>query len=251
MTASPLRQPFLDLTFDLVDETGVIEAVRSLSERRKFSYVVTPNVDHLVRLHRQQSDARLWISYRNAALVLCDSRILKRLALWSGIELKLVTGSDLTARILAEPHRLETAAIVGGDELLLEDLRARYPAIKWLHHAAPQGILHNRQAQLEIAHFVETCSVGWVFFAIGSPQSELVCSLIDDRGKASGVGLCVGASLEFLTGAKRRAPHWMRRMGLEWLFRLGSEPKRLWRRYLVQGPMIFWIWWRWHFNPSR
>ena len=89
------------------------------------------------------------------------------------------------------------------------------------------------------------------FFAIGAPQSELVCALAVERGKARGVGLCIGASLEFLTGAKSRAPLWMQRAGLDWLFRLASEPARLWRRYLVEGPQIFLIWWRWRLSSSR
>ena len=84
-----------------------------------------------------------------------------------------------------------------------------------------------------------------LFFAIGAPQSEIVFAEILERGQARGVALCIGASLEFLTGAKTRAPLWMQRAGLEWLFRLGTEPRRLWRRYLVEGPKIFGIWRRW------
>ena len=62
---------------------------------------------------------------------------------------------------------------------------------------------------------------------------------------AGGTGLCIGASVEFVTGAKRRAPRWMQRLGVEWLHRLLSEPGRLWRRYLVEGPRIFAMAWRW------
>ena len=254
MNSSPQEQhkaSFLGLDFDIMEEAEAAETVFSLSGQDKFTYVVTPNVDHRVRLHRLQGDARLWSSYRRATLVLCDSRILKRLAHLSGVRLELVTGSDLTARILSTPQNFETAAVVGGDEHLLASLRTRYPKTKWLHHAAPHGILHDARAQMDIVRFVERSSAGLVFFAVGSPQSELVCELIDDRGKAAGVALCIGASLEFLTGAKKRAPRWMQRLGLEWLFRLASEPKRLWRRYLVDGPVIFWLWWRWHLNSSR
>ena len=60
-----------------------------------------------------------------------------------------------------------------------------------------------------------------------------------------GVGLCIGASIEFLSGAKRRAPLWVRRLRIEWAFRLASEPRRLWRRYLIEGPRIFAIWRDW------
>lgn len=242
---------FLGLQFNLLDQSQTIAIVRDLAERRPFTYVATPNVDHMVRLHRERDDRRLWSAYENAALLLCDSRILKRLADLSGLDLDLVTGSDLTARLLDPSSELQSAAVIGGGEVLMRDLRARYPAVTWHWHEPPLGVLRNPDAQRDIVEFVEGCPAGLFFFAIGSPQSEVVCQLVAERGKARGVGLCVGASLEFLTGAKTRAPLWMQRAGLEWLFRLASEPARLWRRYLIEGPQIFLIWWRWRLSSSR
>jgi exopolysaccharide biosynthesis WecB/TagA/CpsF family protein len=250
--SSPLngRIPFLDLDFDALDESGAVEAVLSLQRGDTFAYIVTPNVDHLVRLHRRKDDAALWSAYRSATLCLCDSRILLALARRSQLELSVVTGSDLTARLLRAAN-LSSAAVIGGDSCLVRDLAAKYPHVRFLHHRAPNGILHDAQAQLEVAKFVESCAAGVHFFAIGAPQSELICALIRERGKAAGVALCIGASLEFLTGVKRRAPRWMQRAGLEWLFRLANEPARLWRRYLVEGPAIVRIWWRWRLSFSR
>lgn len=243
--------PFLGLRFDLLDEAATIAAVRARAEADRFTYVVTPNVDHMVRLHRQTDNRRLWAAYQQAGLRLCDSRILRSLARVSGVDLDLVTGSDLTARLLAEPGEVRGAAVIGGDETLLRDLRAHYPKLTWHWHAPPYGVLHDPAAQHAIAEFVEGCPAGLFFFAIGAPQSELVCAMVAERGIARGVGLCIGASLEFLTGAKARAPRWMQRAGLEWLFRLSSEPARLWRRYLIEGPQIFLIWWRWRLSSPR
>lgn len=244
------RSSFLGLDFDALDQSGAVAAVLSLALGDTFAYVVTPNVDHLVRLHRRQNDFALWSAYRDATLCLCDSRVVLALARGSQLELSLVTGSDLTARLLCDGD-MQSAAVIGGDARLLNDLAAKYPHVRFFHHLAPGGILHNPQAQVEVAKFVESCSAGVYFFAVGAPQSELICALIRQRGKAAGVGLCVGASLEFLTGLKRRAPRWMQRAGLEWLFRLASEPARLWRRYLLEGPAIFRVWWRWRVNSSR
>ena len=241
---------FLGVRFDLLDEARALERIESLAAAGPFTFVVTPNVDHVVRLHRQLDNEALWACYDDAALCLCDSRILKALARFSGVALVVVPGSDLTARILGA--RLPMAsAVIGGDETLMQGLRARYPQVEWFHHAPPSGVLHDIEAQMEIVDFAEQTPARLIFFAIGSPQSEIVCSRIAARRKAAGVGLCVGASLQFLTGAKTRAPRWMQRLGLEWLFRLLSEPVRLWRRYLVEGPTIFAIWWRWRFRPPR
>ena len=62
---------------------------------------------------------------------------------------------------------------------------------------------------------------------------------LKERAVARGLALCVGASINFLTGLERRAPVWMQHLSLEWLFRLLQDPRRLARRYLVRGPRIF------------
>ncbi|MFN3616165.1 MAG: WecB/TagA/CpsF family glycosyltransferase, partial [Rubrimonas sp.] len=86
---------------------------------------------------------------------------------------------------------------------------------------------------------VEASGAQVTLLAVGSPQQELLAAALAENGRAGGVGLCIGAGLEFLVGAKKRAPDFMQRMGLEWAFRLMSEPRRLWRRYLVDGIRIF------------
>jgi exopolysaccharide biosynthesis WecB/TagA/CpsF family protein len=73
---------------------------------------------------------------------------------------------------------------------------------------------------------------------VGSPRQEILAAAIAATGRARGIGLCVGASLEFLVGAKPRAPVWMRRAGLEWLHRLAGDPAGLGRRYLRDCPAI-------------
>ncbi len=60
-----------------------------------------------------------------------------------------------------------------------------------------------------------------------------------ERGQARGLALCVGASINFLTGDERRAPGWMQRLGIEWLYRLLQDPRRLAARYLLRGPRVF------------
>ena len=79
----------------------------------------------------------------------------------------------------------------------------------------------------------------FIFLAVGSPRQEILAAAIRDTGQATGIGLCIGASLEFVAGHIPRAPPWMRRAGLEWLYRLGHEPRRLARRYLRDCPAVF------------
>lgn len=239
---------FLEVRFDNCDEDEAVAKISQLARAETFSFVVTPNVDHLVRLHSAAGDETLWSSYRGATLSLCDSRILAAMARASGVTLEVVPGSDLTASILAGDKGPRQVALIGGDLALLEQLSRKFPRVEWSQHVPPNGVLHDTRAQHNIIEFVENCSARIIFFAFGSPQSELLCARIASRKRAQGVALCIGASLEFLAGRKRRAPSWMQRAGLEWLFRLTSEPARLWRRYLVDGPRIFVIWWRWRLS---
>jgi hypothetical protein len=75
--------------------------------------------------------------------------------------------------------------------------------------------------------------------AVGAPQQEAVAQLLKTRGIARGLVLCIGASINFLTGDERRAPLWMQRGGMEWFYRLMQAPGRMAKRYLVRGPRVF------------
>lgn len=240
---------FLGLHFATLDIDGVAAWVRDALAAPHFRYVVTPNVDHMVRLHNDKSapwHAGFAVAERDADLCVNDSRILAKLAAMSGLALPVTPGSDLT-RILVEggmPAGMRIV-LIGGGTGDAAWLQAQLPDVTVRHFEPPMGVRDSAPAQQAIVDFVEAERPNLTLFAIGAPQSEIVAHQLQQRGKAPGVGLCIGASIEFLTGAKRRAPRMMQRMGLEWAFRLLSEPRRLWRRYLVEGPPIFAIWWRW------
>ena len=136
-------------------------------------------------------------------------------------------------------------ALIGADTDALRWLVRTRPDASFVQNIPPMGVASNSAAQDVIVDFVETADADVVLFALGAPHSELLCQRIAEIGAVHGVGLCIGASIEFLSGAKRRAPLWIRRLRLEWAFRLASEPRRLWRRYLIEGPRIFAIWRDW------
>ncbi|MES2782402.1 MAG: WecB/TagA/CpsF family glycosyltransferase [Pseudomonadota bacterium] len=246
-----VKTEFLGLHFDNIDAAHAMQEITLLVGKHTFSYVVTPNVDHIVALNRTH-DAMLSNAYEKADITLCDSRVLSLLAARSGLTLEPVPGSDLTRQILEMVGRSWRIAVIGGNADLHAQIAKLYPQHIWAFHQPPMGVRRSQAARREIAVFVEHAEADIIFFAIGAPQSEICCYEIAQLGRARGVALCIGASLEFLTGAKKRAPLWMQRSSLEWLHRLGSEPQRLWRRYLVEGPQIFQIWRRWQkLNAAR
>jgi exopolysaccharide biosynthesis WecB/TagA/CpsF family protein len=107
------------------------------------------------------------------------------------------------------------------------------------------GLKHKPGAVVRAAAFAAAQSSRFTFICVGAPQQETIAYAIAQHGDARGVGLCVGAALDFLSGNAKRAPQWMRALGLEWLYRLGSEPGRMWKRYLVTGPKVFSLFAEW------
>jgi exopolysaccharide biosynthesis WecB/TagA/CpsF family protein len=235
---------FLGVTFTpLAMDEAVGAIIARAQSDAPFAYVVTPNVNHVVGLAREAERQAL---YDQAFLTSCDSRILELLARRSDVALPVLVGADLTARLFDQViQKDEPVVVVGADEDVIAALQARFGLsdVRW--HAPPMGLRRNPQAIANATRFIAANRARFVFLAVGCPQQEIVAKAALDRGDCVGVGLCIGASLDFLAGRVQRAPMWMQRARLEWLFRLLAEPRRLWRRYLVEGPKIFGLWLKW------
>lgn len=240
---------FLDLDFVDADYNQIAAELDRLSRSGEFALVATPNVDHIVMLHQSKPDA-ITEQFRSAttaaAMLTCDSRVLQSLAWFRGVKLPVVTGSDLTAYLFQQGcFDNRRVALIGGDAAMVEELHQRYPAISLAQHVPPMGVLGSEAAIQDIENFVLAQPFDYILFAIGAPRSEIIAHRCAHLPGAVGVALCIGASIEFLLGRKARAPRWVQSMRLEWAFRLLSEPRRLWRRYLVAGPRVFLIVQRW------
>jgi UDP-N-acetyl-D-mannosaminuronic acid transferase (WecB/TagA/CpsF family) len=119
-------------------------------------------------------------------------------------------------------------------------LADRHGLNKLRHFNPPMGFINDPAAVEECLQFIESNSpFRFCLLGVGSPQQEILAQLLEARGKARGLALCIGASINFLTGAERRAPRWIQRIGAEWIFRLAGDPRRLAKRYLVRGPRVF------------
>ena len=235
---------FLDLSFDNLALNEVKARLAEVSPKTPYSYIVTPNVDHVVRL---ESHPELRPIYEDAELCVCDSRILALLARLQGHRLEVVPGSDLTEALFAEVIQPgDRIAIVGGDHRLLNQLRSKYKGVEFAHHVPPMGLSRDKAARRAAAAFVASANARFTLLAVGSPQQEIIARGALSMAPSGGVALCVGASLDFLTGRQKRAPRVLRKLGLEWAYRLVTNPRRLWRRYLVDGMKIFPIYARQH-----
>lgn len=200
-------------------------------------YVCVASVNNVMVAHEDSGFRRIM----NAAdLVTPDGMPLVWALRWLGIPTATrVRGTDLMSAIL-DRAALEgiPVGILGGDpkalEALVHRLRTRWPGLDVAYvHSPPFRPLPEAEDE-EVARRIEGSGARIVFVALGCPKQETWMARHRDRVPAVMVG--VGAAIDFLAGTKRQAPRLLQDAGLEWLFRLAAEPRRLWRRYLKQNP---------------
>ena len=238
------------LDIDNYDLNETLHIVKAFGVER-YGYIVTPNVDHIIR-HSQ--DGMFRALYAHASYVLLDSRFLANLlGLVKQQHMRVCLGSDLTAAVLdgvIKPD--DVAVLVGGRPEQADQLRKMFKLSALLHIEPPMNLISNPQAVEECLSAIEAASpFRFCFLALGSPQQELIAFRLKERGVARGLSLCIGAAVNFLTGVEKRAPRFMQQLGLEWLYRLLQNPRRLAGRYLVRGPRIFPLLFKMQFRLRR
>jgi exopolysaccharide biosynthesis WecB/TagA/CpsF family protein len=237
LAASSVR--LLGLDFDDLTLEQVLGRLLRRPADRHFSYIVTPNADHLARLRRIP---RLRPIYRGAMLCLLDSQFVARCADALRIERpRVVTGADLAAALLdtlAVTRPGCRVAVVGMTSAAFNQLARRYKSLCLLHHAPSMGLLHNVGAFKIARDFICTADAEFTFLALGSPVQEILAHAAAGQPASSGIGLCVGSALAYCAGTEPRAPLWMRARGLEWMHRLLRHPARLAQRYLADDPRV-------------
>jgi N-acetylglucosaminyldiphosphoundecaprenol N-acetyl-beta-D-mannosaminyltransferase len=126
------------------------------------------------------------------------------------------------------------------------NIASRWPAVHVVGtYSPPLGFERDPQENEAILAKVAAARPDVLMVGLGAPKQELWVDAHRTRIEAA-VTLCIGATIDFLAGEKRRAPRWMRRTGLEWLHRVASEPRRLLHRYARDGwvfPQLVWRQW--------
>ena len=230
----PIAQQILRFAGLHIHPLGVDEAVQVLAERpaqAPFALYLTPNVEFI---YHQRHDPLMQAAFQDCFLSTNDSRILHRLGKIAGVELGFAPGAYVTPRLFSEvigPD--DPLTVIGATPQIVEALRRAFGLTHVVQHIPPMGFVGDPQSVRAAVDFIAAHPSRFVFVSMGPPQSEALCQAVRADGRATGIGLCVGSSLQVLTGAIQSAPAWMERSGLVWLHRLAREPGRLWRRYLV------------------
>lgn len=240
---------FLGTDFAPIDsETLLNRIVVHANNKEPFGYFVNPNVDVIVKAHNNP----LWQDLlKGAWLSVSDSRVLELFAQISSLKIPACPGSSLVEAMFDNVLKAdEPINIIGGDAELVDVVAKKYGLSNVNFYEPPMGLKDKPDEILKAAKFIIEHPARFHFLCVGNPQQLMVAKKVVDYAKennlqVTGVGLCVGASLDFIGGKTKRAPEVFQKLRLEWLFRLLSEPKRLWKRYLVEGPRIFKIWFDW------
>ena len=249
-TGTPPPIAILGVPFDNVTTAGTIERIAGMIASRQAHYAATANVDFVVQALEDAELRRILI---DAHLVLADGMPLVWASRWLGNPLpERVTGSDLVPRLLGEAEqRGWRVFLLGGTEASVataaEKTRSRHPRLELVGAYSPPFRPLLDMDHQEIIQRIRMARPDILLVAFGCPKQE---KWINMHYRSLGVPLSigVGATIDFLAGTMTRAPRWMQRTGLEWIYRLLQEPRRLFRRYAadlgVFGTAILRQWWQ-------
>ncbi|MGC1219422.1 MAG: WecB/TagA/CpsF family glycosyltransferase [Phormidesmis sp.] len=201
--------------------------------------VFTPNVDHLMKL---RTDPEFASVYSKADFKICDSQIVMYAAKFLGKPLKAkLSGSDLFPWFCDYHKHNEdvTIFLLGGQPGVAKQAQARINArigreIVVGEYSPPLGFEQDGAECDQMVSLIERSQATVVAVCLGAPKQEKWIAAYCDRLPSVDIFMAVGAVVDFEAGVKPRAPRFVSELGLEWLYRLMSEPRRLWRRYLLE-----------------
>jgi len=219
--------------------SDTLNRVEGIVRNKKPSYIVTPNVDHMVKLY---SDSEFRNIYQNAHLILPDGMPL----IWASHLLRTpldekVSGSDLFMEMCkVSSQRGYRLFLLGGEshaaiERTAVRLENSYPGLNVCgYYSPPFGFDQDMRESKGIIRMIRDLSPDILFLGCGAPKSEKwVFKHLDDL--AVPLSVSVGISFAYAARDVKRAPRFLQRIGAEWIWRLQQEPKRLWKRYLIDS----------------
>lgn len=232
---------FLNVTIDNITMEQTLIKIDELLKNKRKSYIVTPNVDHIVKL---EEDSEFRLVYDKADLVLTDGMPL----IWISKLIKTpivekVSGADLLPEVCKMANERNYSvfflgAAPGVAEKAANILRNKYEDLNICGYYSPKlGFENDKDEVNNIIGMINKEKPDILALALGTPKQEKFIYKYKDELDV-GITLNIGAAIDFLAGNVKRAPKWMQNSGLEWLYRLYKEPKRMFKRYIIDDMKI-------------
>lgn len=241
------RMRFMNTYVDNVTEEEAIRHIEECVKNRIIGFVVTPNVDQIVMMEKNLYFREIC---DNAELSVVDGHPLLWIAKWYKRPIKeKICGSDLM------PHLCKIAAEKGYKVFLLgaaEGIAAKAadilveqnPGLKIAGTYSPPFGFEKDEKELEkINTILKESEADLLFVGMGAPKQSVF--IYENMHKYQiPMSFCVGATIDFIAGEQKRAPRWMTDHGMEWLYRLFKEPKRMFKRYIINDTKIIRLAWK-------
>lgn len=238
------RMKFLNTYIDNLRMEEAVSRIDEMIINKKPSYVVTPNVDHIVKLER---DSEFRQVYNEADLILTDGMPLIWISKLNKNPIKeKVSGSDLFPEVckLASDKGYKMFLLGAAEGVAIraaENLKSKYEKLNIVGTYSPSYGFENKEDEIEkIIRLVNNVKPDILAVGLGAPKQEKFLYKFRDRLNVP-VSLAIGASIDFEAGNIERAPKWMQKNGLEWFYRLCKEPKRMFKRYIIDDLSILMI----------
>ncbi|GJD23839.1 Glycosyl transferase, WecB/TagA/CpsF family [Rivularia sp. IAM M-261] len=218
-----------------------------LLKKLKFGGIVfTPNVNHIIQLQR---NLNFYDAYQEADYIVCDSKILMFTSKLLGIPIQeKISGSDLLPAFYnyyKDDEDIKIFLLGGIGEVgytAQRNINSKIGRnIVIATYSPPMRFEKNEKECQNIIELINDSGATVLAIGVGAPQQEMWISKYRHKLKNIKIFLAIGATINFEAGTITRAPKWMSQVGLEWLYRLSTEPTRLWKRYLLDAAPFFWL----------
>jgi N-acetylglucosaminyldiphosphoundecaprenol N-acetyl-beta-D-mannosaminyltransferase len=237
------KHTLLSIDLSLGSYTDFVEEIIRLANSVECSeYICVANVHMLIETCKDKEFAK---AVNNAIITTPDGVPLTWGLKWLyGIKQERVSGMDLLPDLLqaASQHQIPVFFYGSTQEILFKTkvyVAQHYPCIPYTGVYSPPFQPLTPEEENEVISAVNASGAKIIFVALGCPKQEKWMAAM--KGKINGVMIGIGAALPVLAGVQKRAPQWMQKSGLEWLYRLFQEPKRLFKRYLTTNSIFLYL----------
>lgn len=215
-----------------------------LLEQLDRGVLVTPNIDHLVKL---QSDSDFYAAYRDAEWVVCDSRILRQCSRLLRNSLpEAIPGSSFFTRYYTYHAKNEDCRIFllgaapGVGEKAMENINNSVGRkIIVGSYSPPYGFEKDEAECDRIVRMLNASDANVVLVGLGAPKQEKWIHRYRKEVPGVKLWMALGATIDFEAGNIKRAPRWVQYLCMEWFYRFLKEPRRMFRRYFIDDPVFF------------
>lgn len=233
-----VRKKIININICIESYENFLKNIILLSEEKNSSYVCVANVHMLIEAFFDKGFRKI---VNNADIITPDGMpIAKAIKYIYSINQKRVAGMDLMPDLIKECAKLNKKIFLYGSTNKIlgkieKKIKNQYPNIKIKTYSPPFRKL-NENEKNEIVKMINDYNPDFVFVALGCPKQEKWMAEHKNKIKSCMIGF--GGAFEVYAGVKKRAPVWMQKYSLEWLYRLLQDPKRLFKRYLYTNTIF-------------